>query len=376
MSLLHKWFLLLLIIGLAPTLTSAQDEEPPILLVNASFEDLPKCCEAPTGWYNCGKSEESPPDIQPGFFQVNKTADQGQTYLGLVTRDNDTWEGVGQRLSRPLESNKCYDFSLALCRSELYLSLSRTTGEQVNYATPAKLRIWGGNGYCDKHELLAETSVIVNTRWLNYNFKLQPKNGNYSFILLEAYYKTPILFPTNGNILVDNASPISLCPKDKVAAIQTPPRPIPTNTGTGRPPTVKVPTKPTSTPSDDKMDRTKIKKGDIIRLDRIYFDANQYEIKDASVPSLEELYVFLRDNPDVDVEIGGHTNNRASTTYADELSANRAKAVAGWLVQRGIPAARVQSKGYGKRYPIQTNETVEGRKANQRVEIKILNING
>jgi outer membrane protein OmpA-like peptidoglycan-associated protein len=373
MSILHQWKFILLLLAL-PLSAGAQEEEPPIYLVNPSFEDLPKCCEAPTGWYNCGKTDESPPDIQPGSFQVTKTPSNGQTYLGIVTRDNETWEAVAQRLSRPIEQNKCYDFSLDLCRAELYLSLSRTTGEEVNYATPAKLRIWGGNGYCDKRELLAETSVIVNTRWLGYNFKLSPKSGSYQFIVLEAYFKTPILFPTNGNILVDNASPIRLCPKDKQPVTKKPVPQIPN--GTKPPVTGTKPPVPAPLPPSDKIDRSKIKKGDVIRLDKIFFEADKFEIKDASLPALEEVFNFLKDNPDVSVEIGGHTNNRASTSFADELSSNRAKAVADWLIKRGIPAARVQYKGYGKRSPIATNETPEGRKSNQRVEIKILTING
>ena len=76
------------------------------------------------------------------------------------------------------------------------------------------------------------------------------------------------------------------------------------------------------------------------------------------------------------LEVGGHTNNRPTPEFAETLSTSRAKSVAEWLVGKGIPAERVQYKGYGKKFPIETNATAEGRKRNQRVEIKILSING
>ena len=362
---------------------TAQDEEPPIILTNPSFEDLPKCCEAPTGWYNCGKVDETAPDIQPGQFDVTKLPSHGQTYLGLVTRDNETWESIGQRLSRPMEQGKCYEMSLDLCRSETYISLSKTTGEEANYATPCKLRVYGGNGYCDKRELLAQTSVIVNTRWLRYDFKLSPKKSSYQYIIFEAYYRTPILFPTNGNILADNASAIQPVSCGPVAIVHDPELPDLTRKAPPRRTPKTNPTrtaantdKPSTKASKSTIKRDGMKKGSIIKLENIYFDANKYEVKDASLSSLKNLYAFLEENPDVIVEIGGHTNNRPSPSFANELSTNRAKSVADWLTDRGIPDSQVKYKGYGKTMPIETNETAIGRRANQRVEIKILSING
>lgn len=386
MSLSSKlcWLLGLLIV---PFLAAAQPKEDLIYFVNPSFEDLPKCCEAPTGWYNCGKQEESPPDIQPGSFQVTKTPSHGETYLGLVVRDNETWEAVGQRISRPLEINDCYEFTLDLCRAELYLSLSRTTGEEVNYATPAKVRIWGGTGYCDKREMLYETPLITTTRWLTYTFRISPKKGSYTYLMIEAYFKTPTLFPYNGNILVDNASPIkkidcsilkmpdSLPNTPPVAEVTKPAtRPTPKAPPATPKPTTPKPSAPVA--ATTKISRSGLKTGSVIRLDKVYFDADKYIIKTESVPALMEVYDFMVENPDVVLEIGGHTNNRPSEEFAQTLSTSRAKSVAEWLIGKGIASDRVQYKGYGKKYPIDTNATPEGRRRNQRVEIKILNING
>jgi outer membrane protein OmpA-like peptidoglycan-associated protein len=93
-------------------------------------------------------------------------------------------------------------------------------------------------------------------------------------------------------------------------------------------------------------------------------------------PTSLRLCRFLKNNSDVSVEVGGHTNNNPTDKYANELSTNRAKSVADWLIAQGIPSNRVQYKGYGKTQPIMPNTNAEGRRKNQRVEIKILNING
>ena len=299
----------------------------------------------------------------------------------MVVRDNDTWEMVSQRLSGPLKGGNCYEFSLYLCRSELYVSQSRVNFQEANYTTPAKLRIWGGSSYCNKRELLAETSAIINTRWLKYDFKFKPKE-THNYIVLEAFYNTPVLFPYNGNVLVDNASPIVPVPcEDEILEpvvlvpdkpkVNTPDTPSNANTPNN-----------TTKPSDPKaqilteLDAKTLRVGQTIQIENLYFEADSSKIKDESYAVLNEIYDFLSANPDVVVEIGGHTNGNPPHDYCDRLSADRAKAVADYLASRGIPRNRIQFKGYGKRQPIASNATPDGRKRNQRVEIKILGFEG
>ncbi|NJK83344.1 MAG: hypothetical protein HC912_05515 [Saprospiraceae bacterium] len=116
-----------------------------IELTNSSFEDFPRISKPPRGWYDCGFNNESPPDVHPvldgGEFRVMNDPQDKETYLGLVVRDNDTWESVAQRLIIPLKAGKCYTFSIYVARSITYESQSRVTGERANYATPARLRI-------------------------------------------------------------------------------------------------------------------------------------------------------------------------------------------------------------------------------------------
>lgn len=366
-----------------------------IMLTNPSFEDLPRHSRTPRGWYDCGFPGESPPDTQPDpTFRVNKSAQHGDTYLGMVVRDNDTWESISQKLTRPFEKGKCYEFSIHLARSESYMSVSRMTEEQANYITPVKVRFFGGFDYCDKQFLLGETKVVINTRWIEYNLRFEPI-ANYTHIVVEAFYNTPTLFPYNGNVLIDNASPIKPIPCEEPIVESKPedPRPTdkPTTVAKTEPP--KTPATPPTRPApvaerkDDKptviedrkisdLREADLKEGSTIRLDKLYFEVDKAVITKPSFETLDEIYLFLTRNPNVVVEIGGHTNGVCDTEYCNRLSSNRAKAVYDYLVNKGINAARLRYKGYGKTQQIADNNSSDGRRKNQRVEIKILSLNG
>ncbi len=373
--------------------TVGWSQDTPITLTNPSFEDIPRHSHVPRGWYDCGFPGESAPDTQPDpTFQVAKSAQHGETYLGMVVRDNDTWEAISQKLSRPFEKDKCYEFSIYLARSESYISVSRITEEQANYVTPAKVRIYGGFDYCDKQYLLGETKLVINTRWIEFNFKFEPI-ANYTHIVIEAFYNTPTLFPYNGNILVDNASDIKPIPCDEQVVENEPevtpksvekpvtkPEPAKPKVTTPKPATASEKKDEKPTVIEDKkiseLSRADLKEGSTIRLDKLYFEVNKAIITTPSHETLNEIYTFLSRNPEVVVEIGGHTNGLCDDKYCNELSTNRAKAVHDYLVKKGINGSRLRYKGYGKTQPIADNNSSEGRKKNQRVEIKILSLNG
>jgi outer membrane protein OmpA-like peptidoglycan-associated protein len=377
------WVGVLLIVLSAPL----AGQEGTITLMNPSFEDFPRHSHTPRDWTNCGFQNESPPDIQPDLtFSVSKPAFHGNTYIGMVVRDNDTWEAIGQRLSSPMIKGHCYKFSIHLARSEMYLSQSRITNEAANYNTPVKLRIYGGYNYCDKAYLLAESDLVINYRWLEYNFKFKPQ-GNYTHLVFEAFYQTPTLFPYNGNLLLDNASAIKLIPcSTPVAEEARPPAPLvnapekqspspgvtssPSNSSTPKQTTVNSENRREPTLAGVK--REDIRAGQKIRIENLLFLTDSSSIKTESYPILDNIFRFLSANNDVVVEIGGHTNSLPDHEYADRLSSARAKAVADYLISKGISRERIQYRGYGKRQPIDTNETIEGRRRNQRVEIKII----
>jgi outer membrane protein OmpA-like peptidoglycan-associated protein len=120
------------------------------------------------------------------------------------------------------------------------------------------------------------------------------------------------------------------------------------------------------------LNLAKLRTGQNIRMEELFFEADSFRITPQSIPVLDEVYDFLSDNSEVVIEVGGHTNNIPETAFCDYLSEERAKSVANYIVRKGIDPQRVFYKGYGKRDPIASNRTAEGRARNQRVEIKIL----
>jgi len=394
-----------------------------IYLVNPSFEGEPSPSSTPSGWMDCGMNGETAPDTHPAppeigdFFNVITPAQHGGTYMGLVVRDNDTWERVSQKLNKPLSGGKCYKFNLQLSRSDSYLSLSKTVGRTVEFNEPVVIRLWAAHDHCDQGELLDETDAINHSGWQEYSFEFTPTK-EYRYFMIEAFYKTPVLFPYRGNVLVDNCSPIVACDQEmpvtepiaaadpvkppkvnespkkdppKKTVVKPTPKPDPPITKKDPPITKKDPitynptppvVKPRTDPNPNNQAKPKIipdlnndiKEGQKIRVEQLYFAADSSKINPDSYAALDEIYTFLRQNLNISVEIGGHTNGRPPHDWCDALSAKRAEAVAGYLESRGISQNRIVSKGYGKRVPIASNATIEGRKKNQRVEIKILSI--
>jgi hypothetical protein len=182
-----------------------------IILKNPSFEGTPRANILPPDWIDCGPRGETEPDTQPNpLYSVNKPAQHGRTYLGMVVRENNTWESIGQKLSHPLVKDSLYECKVYLARSEQYLSMSRVEDKIINYITPTVLRVWGGTSLCMTKELLFQTSVIKNFEWQEYSLKLNPKGANYQYLIFEAFYDTAKLEGYAGNLLIDNLSEIRL----------------------------------------------------------------------------------------------------------------------------------------------------------------------
>ena len=97
-------------------------------------------------------------------------------------------------------------------------------------------------------------------------------------------------------------------------------------------------------------------------------------MKPISNAELERVTKFLEDNKNVIVEVGGHTNGWCSSEFADELSTERAKVVCSYFIEQGISVDQVLYRGYGKTEPIADNDTLAGRKKNQRVELIIMEV--
>ncbi|HTF81302.1 MAG TPA: OmpA family protein, partial [Cytophagales bacterium] len=108
-------------------------------------------------------------------------------------------------------------------------------------------------------------------------------------------------------------------------------------------------------------------------INNLFFDYDKSELKKESFHELNRLAKLLQDNPQLKVEISGHTDNIGSDAYNDKLSYDRANAVVTYLVGKlGAEEKRITAKYYGEDKPIADNKSAEGRTRNRRVEFKII----
>ncbi len=115
-----------------------------------------------------------------------------------------------------------------------------------------------------------------------------------------------------------------------------------------------------------------LRPGQIIPLPELAFEANRFELQTQSAGELLRVSDMMRENPRLKLEVAGHTNDRCDESFCLELSEKRARAVMSFLLEQGVESERLSAIGYGKSAPVQSNDTEEGRQANQRVELRIL----
>lgn len=102
---------------------------------------------------------------------------------------------------------------------------------------------------------------------------------------------------------------------------------------------------------------------------RIEFETGRNVLLPRSIPILEEVLGVLKQAPQLSVTIEGHTDNQGSAPLNRTLSEDRARVVAAWLGERGVPESRIQSAGFGPDRPVAPNTTADGRSRNRRVDI-------
>ena len=112
--------------------------------------------------------------------------------------------------------------------------------------------------------------------------------------------------------------------------------------------------------------------GESIQLKNVFFVQSKSELKPESYPELDRLVKIMKDNPTIEIELSGHTDNRGVPKANLELSERRVDAVKQYLILKGISAKRLSGRGYGGAKPIAPGTTEENRQLNRRVEFKIV----
>lgn len=164
------------------------------ILQNPSFEDEPSDAIIPFGWFMC--SDGTTPDILPGFWGVTQRAREGDTFMGLITRPDGSYESIGQRLLPALNPEECYSFYLDTAYSLSY----------AGYNQPIQLRIYLGSTKCNRDQLIYESEKVSHRKWKRTKVEFTP-DKEMKYIIIEAYSPSS----ERGNILLDNMSAIRNC---------------------------------------------------------------------------------------------------------------------------------------------------------------------
>lgn len=107
-------------------------------------------------------------------------------------------------------------------------------------------------------------------------------------------------------------------------------------------------------------------------FENVFFEFDRYDLKSESISSLKMLVKFLTENPNVNILVTGHTDNIGSAEYNQNLSFQRARSVAEYLVKSGLLEGRAMTDGKGDTEPMVVNDSAENQALNRRITIKVL----
>ena len=143
------------------------------------------------------------------------------------------------------------------------------------------------------------------------------------------------------------------------------------------PPPAPPPPTPAPAPPPPPARKTEVTQDQIKLKEKVEFQTDSAVIADSSKGLLDEVVQVMKDHPEIEhVRVAGHTDSEGTRAHNQKLSDERAASVKQYLIDHGIAADRLASKGFGQDRPIADNKTDEGRAQNRRVEIHILRRKG
>ena len=114
-----------------------------------------------------------------------------------------------------------------------------------------------------------------------------------------------------------------------------------------------------------------IDKGAWYDMRRVLFDTGSANLDERSMGQIQNVANILKSYPNVNLKLGGYTDNTGNAAANKTLSANRAASVMKALIEKGVDASRLSAEGYGIEHPIASNDTEEGRQLNRRVSARV-----
>ena len=263
----------------------------------------------------------------------------------------------GELFSAPISANKQYNI---VAKKEGYQVSSKTikTGEDLLMSKDEYVIVMEPLSNIEKTGIDKSIDVVSNT------ISTAPKNSSIEKLA------------TNEKLAIQNAS------ADKVGGI------VEANKldELGKIAVVReaAPTSPISkseanSTTSKNLDANKFAKGDLIEMPQIYYDFNQFKIRDDAKFNLDKVVAFMRRYPSLSLELGSHTDARGSSKYNKSLSQNRADEAVRYIIMQGIDGSRLIARGYGESQLrnkcanyIYCSE--EDHQFNRRTEIRVLKI--
>lgn len=195
-------FIIILLSYLYLTTISAQEI---IQFSNPSFEYDINNVKSKNDWLICdtelnSKTNPSSALVEQLKFE-DKIAFNGNTYMLMVAFDDGTFSSISQKLKNQIVANNNYSFDCYIGRKNKYKFDGQDCMDSLI------LKVWGGNEYCEKAELLSESLEITNYDWIKYTFQLNPEH-NHSHITFEARFFDNKHEGQRGHLLIDLLSNI------------------------------------------------------------------------------------------------------------------------------------------------------------------------
>nr|WP_068892247.1 OmpA family protein [Pedobacter panaciterrae] len=106
-------------------------------------------------------------------------------------------------------------------------------------------------------------------------------------------------------------------------------------------------------------------------FDRLYFETGKSTLKPESQEQLKNIAAILKAYPNVQLKIGGYTDNTGDAAVNKKISTERANVAMGELVKLGVDGKRLSAEGYGQEHPVASNDTPEGRGQNRRIDVRV-----
>lgn len=188
-----------------------------IIIQDPSFEiDSFKASQ----WIDLGFKRFTPPDLHSPdetLRRVTTKAKDGDKFISMVTRKNETYEQIGQFLSKPLKADTKYVLKISSSHFPKFKAIA-TNGKMMPFERPILIRIKVYD--FDKNEVLTQKilrgegwscfsdgELIKNEEWEEQEYILEPKFDS-NLIVIQCWWETPIIFPYNGHLLIDYVSNI------------------------------------------------------------------------------------------------------------------------------------------------------------------------